>query len=159
MDMRMPVMDGLEATRKIREFDQDVFITCMSANVYKEDKLAAQRAGMDDFIEETGLTRATIGAGLLRESHQKRKSPKNLRGLPRRTREEGYDSFQGTGEVLNGRLVEERKNYSGEGGPIEAHPGKEETFPREEDLGAKGGPFSKRGPFRKGVAQIGWGGD
>ncbi len=52
MDIRMPVMDGLEATRRIREFDQETPIICMSANVYKEDKLEAEEAGMDDFIEK-----------------------------------------------------------------------------------------------------------
>ncbi len=52
MDIRMPVMDGLEATKRIREFDQETPIICMSANVYKEDKLEAEEAGMDDFIEK-----------------------------------------------------------------------------------------------------------
>lgn len=52
MDMRMPVMDGLEATRTIREFDKTTPIICMSANVYKEDKLAAKASGMNDFIEK-----------------------------------------------------------------------------------------------------------
>ena len=52
MDMRMPVMDGLEATRKIREFNSHVSIVCMSANVYKEDKMAAEESGMNDFIEK-----------------------------------------------------------------------------------------------------------
>jgi len=52
MDMRMPVMDGLEATRKIREFNSIVPIVCMSANVYKEDKMAAEESGMNDFIEK-----------------------------------------------------------------------------------------------------------
>jgi signal transduction histidine kinase/CheY-like chemotaxis protein len=52
MDIRMPVMDGLEATRKIREFDRETPIICMSANVYKEDKQAAKEAGMNEFIEK-----------------------------------------------------------------------------------------------------------
>ncbi len=52
MDMRMPVMNGLEATKKIREFDKKLPIICMSANVYKEDKLAAEESGMNDFIEK-----------------------------------------------------------------------------------------------------------
>jgi len=52
MDMRMPVMDGLEATRKIREFNKDIPIICMSANVYKEDKIAAEESGMNNFIEK-----------------------------------------------------------------------------------------------------------
>ena len=52
MDVRMPVMNGLIATQKIREFNKDVPIICMSANVYKEDKIAAEEAGMNDFIEK-----------------------------------------------------------------------------------------------------------
>jgi len=65
MDMRMPIMDGLEATRKIREFDQKIPIICMSANVYKEDKLAAELSGMNDFIEKP-LERADIESKLLK---------------------------------------------------------------------------------------------
>jgi len=65
MDMRMPVMDGLEATRKIREFDKKIPIICMSANVYKEDKLAAEQSGMNDFIEKP-LERADIESKLLK---------------------------------------------------------------------------------------------
>jgi|GEM_PF-711229 len=52
MDIRMPVMDGLEATKRIREFDRETPIICMSANVYKEDKQSAKDAGMNEFIEK-----------------------------------------------------------------------------------------------------------
>ncbi len=52
MDMRMPVMNGLEATKKIREFDNETPIICMSANVYQEDKESAKESGMNDFIEK-----------------------------------------------------------------------------------------------------------
>ncbi|MBL0722001.1 MAG: response regulator [Sulfurovum sp.] len=65
MDMRMPIMDGLEATREIRKFNQDIPIICMSANVYKEDKIAAQESGMDDFIEKP-LERRDIESKLLK---------------------------------------------------------------------------------------------
>ena len=65
MDMRMPVMNGLEATRKIREFDTKTPIICMSANVYKEDKLAAEESGMNDFIEKP-LERSDIESKLLK---------------------------------------------------------------------------------------------
>lgn len=65
MDMRMPVMNGLEATRKIREFDKITPIICMSANVYKEDKLAAEASGMNDFIEKP-LERSDIESKLLK---------------------------------------------------------------------------------------------
>jgi len=65
MDMRMPVMDGLESTKKIREFNKDVPIVCMSANVYKEDKMAAEEAGMNNFIEKP-LERSDIENTLLK---------------------------------------------------------------------------------------------
>jgi len=52
MDMRMPVLDGLEASRQIRMFNQEIPIICMSANVYREDKHEAYSAGMNDFIEK-----------------------------------------------------------------------------------------------------------
>lgn len=74
MDMRMPVMDGLEATRKIREFDKNVPIICMSANVYKEDKIAAEESGMNDFIEKP-LERSDIENKLLRLINNEFDSP------------------------------------------------------------------------------------
>ncbi|CAA6798909.1 MAG: Sensory box sensor histidine kinase/response regulator [uncultured Sulfurovum sp.] len=52
MDMRMPVLDGVKATKQIRTFNKEVPIVCMSANVYREDKHEAHMAGMNDFIEK-----------------------------------------------------------------------------------------------------------
>jgi len=54
MDMQMPVMDGMEATRRIRamNFDRarDVTIVAMTANVFKEDVEKCLEAGMNDHI-------------------------------------------------------------------------------------------------------------
>ncbi len=52
MDIRMPVMNGHDATKAIRKFNTKVPIVCMSADVYEKDIEAAQDSGMDSFIEK-----------------------------------------------------------------------------------------------------------
>ena len=50
MDIRMPEMDGAEATRRIREFDPAIPIIAVTANAFDEDRRRAFEAGVDDFL-------------------------------------------------------------------------------------------------------------
>jgi len=54
MDMQMPIMDGLEATERIRASEKrsgrHVAIVAMTANAFEEDRERCRRAGMDGYI-------------------------------------------------------------------------------------------------------------
>lgn len=50
MDLKMPGMDGYEATRKIKQMNSNIPIVALSAYVLKADKARAFQAGCDDFL-------------------------------------------------------------------------------------------------------------
>jgi PAS domain S-box-containing protein len=72
MDIRMPGLDGLEATRRIRTLERALGrrrprrIVALTANVLKEDEEAARSAGLDGFIPkplEPRMLDGLLGAG------------------------------------------------------------------------------------------------
>ena len=68
MDVQMPVMNGYDATRKIRALEREdastIPIIAMTANAFAEDVKEARDAGMDDHIAkpiDMEVIRRTLG--------------------------------------------------------------------------------------------------
>ena len=69
MDIRMPQMNGLEATQQIRQFNKDVIIIAQTAYAFAGDSEKAIEAGCNDYISKP------INKTLLYELIKKRMSP------------------------------------------------------------------------------------
>lgn len=52
MDVQMPIMNGYEATKAIREFNKDIPIIAMTANAFSEDIQASLDAGMNAHVSK-----------------------------------------------------------------------------------------------------------
>lgn len=50
MDLRLPVMDGIAATRRLRALGVTTPIAALTADAFEEDRHACLAAGMDDFL-------------------------------------------------------------------------------------------------------------
>lgn len=72
MDMQMPVMDGLEASKAIRASnreDHDIPIFAMTANTFASDKRSCREAGMNGYIAKP-ISVQDIEATLKNEANQ-----------------------------------------------------------------------------------------
>ncbi len=67
MDLRMPVMDGWEATKALRqtEWGKDLPVVAVTAHALEEDKRKALNAGCNDFISKP------VDYALIRDAIQK----------------------------------------------------------------------------------------
>ncbi len=52
MDLKMPKMTGLEATRKIKSFNPEIPVIAQTAYAFSDDKERALEAGCDDYISK-----------------------------------------------------------------------------------------------------------
>jgi len=52
MDIRMPLMDGNEATRQIRKFNKEIIIIAQTAYGFSSDREKAIEAGCNDYISK-----------------------------------------------------------------------------------------------------------
>jgi len=55
MDVEMPVLDGVEATRLLRAAAPDLPIVAVSGHDYEERALEIRRAGADDYVRKARL--------------------------------------------------------------------------------------------------------
>jgi DNA-binding NarL/FixJ family response regulator len=62
MDITMPVMDGLEATRRIRESDSATRVLVLTESDLRGDAVRAERAGADGYVPKTRIVGRLRGA-------------------------------------------------------------------------------------------------
>ena len=98
MDIQMPELDGIEATRQIRSLGvtQPVIIA-LSASAMEEDQVAARNAGVDDFLAKP-ITLAKLAAALHRAAP-------NAEEHPSRNLDVRDDDADSEPARLNARLI------------------------------------------------------
>ena len=52
MDIKMPIMDGLEATKAIKKIRPEIPIIALTANAFDSDRQLAMEAGCIDFLSK-----------------------------------------------------------------------------------------------------------
>ncbi|MEG4200984.1 AAA family ATPase [Microcoleus sp. Pol12A5] len=91
MDMRMPVMDGYEATKRIKGTlkGQATAVIAITASVWEEEKAVILSAGCDDFVRKPFHTEAIfdimakhLGVGYIYQDQDLPSPPSNVTGEP-----------------------------------------------------------------------------
>ena len=92
MDVQMPVMDGLDATRRLRLWNRDIYVIAMTANAMEGDRRACLEAGMDDYLSkpvtlerlESALNAARVSMEETLQGGFRRRTPQRPPGTRRR---------------------------------------------------------------------------
>ncbi|MGZ4289655.1 MAG: response regulator [Gaiellaceae bacterium] len=76
MDIEMPVVDGVEATRRLRAALQNLRIVAVSGHDYEERVLEIRQAGADDYVRKARLADELprVLAALLQAPHRSARS-------------------------------------------------------------------------------------
>jgi len=87
MDVQMPEMDGIQATRAIRALPgrADTPVLAMTANAFNEDRRTCEQAGMDDFIVkpvDPGQLFAVLDRWLTARRSSTDSAPRSVAGPP-----------------------------------------------------------------------------
>lgn len=105
MDLQMPVMDGYEATRQIRQTDTSIPIIALSAAVMSRDQEQTKEAGMNDHLAkpiDTAALRAILSTYLAPKTGEIARTPVITAG--------SYTAGRRVGEpVLNERAIDFNK--------------------------------------------------
>ena len=78
MDVQMPEMDGLEATRLIRKKDPDIPIIALTAHAYEQDRELCLATGMNDYISKP-VNRSDFIAVIRKHMGISQKNPQETR--------------------------------------------------------------------------------
>lgn len=120
MDMQMPEMDGLAASRAIRARGRTLPIIAFTANAFEDDKAACRAAGMNGFVAKPVRKPALVTAVTQAIAHgnavaARQESPARSAPLPPPRHEAGEG-----GSVVDRREFDELADMLGEAGMREA---------------------------------------
>jgi len=109
MDIQMPIMDGYEATRIIREKDKQIPIIAITANAMKEDIIKSAKRGMNDHINKPINVERLYATLLKYIPHQKANKDAKVRDRLFNRLEEAIRSRR---PKNCSAIIEEIENYS-----------------------------------------------